>query len=185
METDGSDLKQLTFGGSNDSAPDCSPDSKWVVYESTSGSKTTLWKVSLEGGPPLRLTDYESVAPSFSPDGQMLSCVLPAPSQIKQATIAIVSAAGGLPLKTFEVLTFAFSYNSARWSPDGKALLFPRTEKNVINLWKQPLDGGPPQPLTNFTSDSIYNYSYTRDGKSIVLARGKVVVNVALITNFK
>lgn len=133
----------------------------------------------------MRLTDYESVAPSFSPDGQMVSCVLPAASKITQANIAIVSAAGGMPLRTFDVLTFAFSYNSVRWIPDGKALLFPKTEKNVINLWKQPLNGGPPQPLTNFMSDSIYNYSYTHDGKSIILARGKVVVNVALITNFR
>ena len=104
---------------------------------------------------------------------------------MKQASIAVVSASGGAPLKTFEVMTFAFYYHSARWTPDGQALVFPRTEDNAINLWRQPLNGGPTQALTNFSSDSIYNYAYTRDGKSIILARGKVVVNVAMIRNFR
>jgi Tol biopolymer transport system component/DNA-binding winged helix-turn-helix (wHTH) protein len=184
METDGSDLQQLTFGVAGDSAPDCSPDSKWVAYESTSGGKTTLWKVPLGGGTPLRLTDYESVAPSFSPDGQMVSCVLPAPSRTRQAGISIISADGGAPLKTFEVLTFAWVYNNPRWTPDGQALVFLKTENHIVNLWRQPLNGGPAQPLTNFKSDQIFDYSYTRDGKSIILARGEVVVNVAMIKHF-
>ena len=82
-------------------------------------------------------------------------------------------------------MTFAFYYHSARWSPDGQALIFPRTENNAINLWRQPLSGSLPRALTKFSSDSIYNYAYTRDGKSILLARGKVVVNVAMISNFR
>ena len=185
MNVDGSGLTQLTFGDAGDSAPDCSPDSKWIVYSSTTRGHTTIWKVAVEGGTPSQLTDYESVAPSFSPDGQMISCILPADSKMKQASIAVVSAAGGAPLKAFEVMTFAFYYHSARWSPDGQALIFPRTENNAINLWRQPLSGSLPRALTKFSSDSIYNYAYTRDGKSILLARGKVVVNVAMISNFR
>ena len=185
MNIDGSGLKQLTFGDASDSAPDCSPDSKSIVYSSTDRGNTTIWKVPVEGGTPLQLTSYESVAPSFSPDGQMLSCILPAESKMKQASIAVISKAGGAPLRTFEVMTFAFYYHSATWTPDGQGLVFPRTENNVINLWRQPINGGLPRVLTNFNSDSIYNYAYTRDGKSIIIARGKVVVNVALITNFR
>ena len=115
----------------------------------------------------------------------MLSCILPAESKMTRANIAIISATGGTPLKTFEVMTFAFYYHSANWTPDGQSLVFPKTENNVINLWRQPFSGGPPKALTHFKSDSIYNYSYTRDGKSIIVARGKVIVNVALITNFR
>jgi Tol biopolymer transport system component/DNA-binding winged helix-turn-helix (wHTH) protein len=184
LNQDGSGLKQLTFGNTSDSAPDCSPDGKWVAYAATVNGKTTLWRVAVEGGAPSQLTDYESVAPSFSPDGQMLSCILPTESKMKQASIAIISAEGGAPLKTFEILVFAFYYHGARWTPDGQALVFLRTENNVMNLWQQPLNGSPAQPLTNFKSDSIYNYSYTRDGKGIILARGKVIVNVAMIKHF-
>ena len=184
IETDGTDLKQLTFGTADDGAPDCSPDSKWVVYESTSEAKTTLWKVPIEGGAPIRLTDYESVSPSFSPDGQMISCALPAPNKLKQASIAIIPNTGGAPLRTFAVLTFAFHYNSPRWTPDGHSLLFLKTENHVMNLWRQPMNGNPAKPLTNFESDSIYDYSYTRDDKHIIVARGKVVINVAMIKHF-
>ena len=152
---------------------------------SEQSSSTTIWKVSVDGGTPNRLTDYESVAPTFSPDSQMLSCILPAQSKMKRATIAVIAANGGAPLRTFEVMTFAFYYHSARWTPDGQSLVFPKTENNAVNLWRQPLNGGPPQPLTKFTSDAIVNYAYTRDGKSLILARGKVVVDVAMIKNFR
>jgi Tol biopolymer transport system component/DNA-binding winged helix-turn-helix (wHTH) protein len=184
MEIDGSDLKQLTFGDASETAPDCSPDSKWVVYESTSGGQTTLWKVLIVGGTPSRLTDYESMAPSFSPDSQMVSCVLPASGRMRQSDIAIISAEGGRPLKTFEVLPFGHGYNNSKWTPDGRALVFPKTEKNVMNLWEQPLAGGPLRRLTNFKSDSIFNFSFARDGKYIILARGRAVVNVAMIKHF-
>jgi WD40 repeat protein len=185
LNIDGSGLTQVTFGDSVDAAPDCSPDGKWIAYSATTNGQTTIWRLSVDGGAPSRLTDYESVSPSFSPDGQMLSRILPAGSKMTRATIAVIAAKGGAPLRTFDVMAFAFYYHSARWTPDGQSLVFPKTESNAINLWRQPLNGGPPQSLTRFGSDSIYNYAYTRDGKSIILARGKVVVNVAMIKNFQ
>ena len=128
---DGLGLTQLTFGDAGDSAPDCSPDGKWIVYSSTNRGNTTIWKVAVEGGTPSQLTDYESVAPSFSPDGQMFSCILPAESKMKQANIAVVSASGGAPLKTFEVMTFAFYYHSARWTPDVAGSGFSENRKQL------------------------------------------------------
>jgi hypothetical protein len=60
--------------------------------------------------------------------------------------------------------------------------------KSSVKLSKFPAhgvkSGEPAQPLTRFQSDSIYSYCYTRDGKNIILAPGKVVVNVALIKGF-
>ncbi|MEO6391886.1 MAG: winged helix-turn-helix domain-containing protein [Pyrinomonadaceae bacterium] len=184
LNTDGSQLTQLTFGSAYDGAPDCSPDSKWVVYESSSAGLTTLWKVPVEGGSPTRLTEYEATQPSYSPDGTMIASVLPAQRKTIPGSIALLSAGGGPPLKTFDSLVFPFA-NGALWTPDGQAIVFPKTENHILNLWLQPTGGGPPRALTNFTSDSIFKYAYTRDGKSIILARGKVVVNVAMITNFR
>jgi Tol biopolymer transport system component len=184
IETDGSGLKQLTFGDAHDSAPDCSPDGNWVAYASTSDGKTTLWKVPVEGGGPVQLTDYEAIAPAFSPDGKLISCILPASAKMTKASIAVVTAEGGAPVSRFEVLPFAFIYNTARWTPDGQALVFPRTENHVINLWQQPVKDGPPRRLTTFNADTIFNFTYTHDGRHIILSRGRVVINVVLIKNF-
>jgi hypothetical protein len=64
--------------------------------------------------------------------------------------------------------------------------LCPRTQdKTAGNLWKQPVAGGAPEQLTNFKTDSIFNFTYSHDGKRIILSRGQSIVNVVLIRNFR
>ena len=70
---------------------------------------------------------------------------------------------------------------SARFSPDGKGIVYPIREKGVENLWLQPLDGSPGHQLTNFTSLKIYAYRWSLDGKSLALVRGDSPSDLALI----
>jgi Tol biopolymer transport system component/DNA-binding winged helix-turn-helix (wHTH) protein len=185
LDADGSNLKQLTFGDSTDATPDCSPDGAWVVYTTRSGDKSTLWKVPLEGGTPQQLTDYQAIEPSFSPDGKFISCILPNSSKVERGSLAILSADGGPPNQTFPVVQFAHYYVTPRWSPAGQAILYTEKQNGVGNLWKQPLAGGSPQQLTDFKTDIISNFAFSRDGKNIVLARGPKGAYVVLIRDFK
>ena len=89
------------------------------------------------------------------------------------------------PVKSFNVVPFAWSYLSARWTPDGQGLVFRKEENQVTNLWRQPIAGGAPQRLTDFKIDIILNFAYSLDGRSIILSRGQRTVNVVLINNFK
>src|SRR5207247_804019 len=68
---DGSDLKQLTFSTGN-SYPSVSADGKWVLYDNQS-KDTTVWKVPINGGEPVRLTSEYSRMPIESPDGQFFA----------------------------------------------------------------------------------------------------------------
>ncbi|MDQ3714053.1 MAG: hypothetical protein M3388_17800 [Acidobacteriota bacterium] len=45
-----------------------------------------------------------------------------------------------------------------KWSPNGKSITYLNSE-GIPNLWKLPLDGSPPQPITNFKSGRIFNFS--------------------------
>lgn len=184
INADGTDLRQLTFGESADGAPDISPDGAWVVYAAWFDHKTTLRKVSIDGGESIQLTDYNSVAPALSPDGTMISCILPNEAIGRPATIAVISIDGGKPLKTFPVAQFGWWYRPARWSPDGQGLVFRRDEKGVGNLWRQSVAGGEPSRITNFNSDLIYNYIFSRDGNHLFISRGQLHVNTVLIKNF-
>ena len=184
MDADGSNLQQLTFGENSDSTPDCSPDG-WVVYASWSGDKSTIWKVPIEGGTPIQLTDYHSVESSFSPDGKVISCILPRSSKVERGSIAIVPAAGGPPIKTFDVVQFAYYYVTPRWSLDGQSVVYTRIQNSAGNLWKQHIAGGEPQQLTDFKTDYISNFAFSRDGKKIVLARGPKGAYAVLIKHFK
>jgi len=56
------------------------------------------------------------------------------------------------------------------------------------NLWRLPLDGSPPQPVTNFNeakSQLIWRFDLARDGKQLALARGSGSADVTLISERK
>jgi len=184
-ERDGSGPQQLTSGQVQANMPDCSPDGRWVVYAASQNEKTTVWKVAIDGGKPVQLTDYECVAPSFSPDGKFISCIIPSETVTQKGSIAVVSAEGGTPVKSFNAVPFSWSYLSARWTPDGQALIFRGFESFVSNLWKQRLAGGPPSQLTDFKTEMIFNYTFSRDGQHLILSRGQTLSNVVLIKDFK
>jgi Tol biopolymer transport system component/DNA-binding winged helix-turn-helix (wHTH) protein len=182
---DGSDVVQLTFGETIDRYPNVSADGQWVAYASSDGKQTTVWKAPLAGGDAVQLTDYESSWPVFAPDGKTIACVLQTDSRAKLASIAIVPADGGKPIKSFQVIPFQHSHYPIHWTPDGKAIAFGNWRNGVFDLWRQPLSGGAPQQLTSFPSGSVWNFAYSRDGKRIFLCRGTTFVDVVLIKNFR
>ena len=73
MDTDGGNLKQLT-GGQGGRFPQSSPDGRWVVFHSTRSGSLRAWKVSIDGGEPVRLTDKWTSNPTVSPDGNLVAC---------------------------------------------------------------------------------------------------------------
>jgi hypothetical protein len=48
-----------------------------------------------------------------------------------------------------------------------------------------PVGGGPPRRLTDFKSDSIFWFDFSRDGRQLALARGTQISDVVLISNFR
>jgi hypothetical protein len=55
----------------------------------------------------------------------------------------------------------------------------------ISNIYSQPIDGGPAHALTNFKSDYIGAFSWTRDGRQLVLGRGPSIDDVVLIKDFR
>jgi len=51
-----------------------------------------------------------------------------------------------------------------RFTPDGKSLAYIVTERGVSNLWEVPLTGGEPKQITDFKSDLIFDFGWSRDG---------------------
>jgi len=47
------------------------------------------------------------------------------------------------------------------------------------------LDGRPAKQMTNFATGLIFNFTWSYDGKQLVLARGTVNSDVILISNVK
>ena len=93
----------------------------------------------------------------------------------------VVSNNGGPPLYTIESDPRAFG--TIRFTPDGQALAYVVNEHGSSNLWAQPLSGGAPRQLTDFKSDLIFDYAWSRDGRQLALARGQVSPDVVLLTD--
>ncbi len=180
-DLDGSAIHQLTLGDRYEASPDCSPDGSFILYNSGG----VVWKIGSDGsGEPTRLTEFECVVPSISPDNKSFACVRPTGLQIKNATLAVIPIAGGDPVKSFDVIPFGFYYRPVRWTPDGEGLVFKKIEKQIGNLWRQPLSGGEPSKVSDFKSDVIFNHAFSSDGKRLIVSRGKVAYNTVVLRNF-
>ena len=177
MDMDGSNLKQLTRGA----FPAISPDGRWVVFSRTESGKVVLMKVPSGGGPASQLTDYASNTPSVSPDGKWIACLY-APSQDQRFSLAMVPFAGGQPAKVFPLPGAGHGYFS--WTPDGHAISYLYDVNGVENVWEQPVAGGPPKPVTHFTSDKVFWFDWSRDGR-LALSRGTEQTDAVLIKNFR
>lgn len=181
MEIDGGAQKQLTRGKFNHH-PSLSPDGRWVVYSSLSGSGTTLWKVSIEGGEPAQLSPALAARPLVSPDGKWISCFYK-DEKDGRFKVALIPFAGGNP--TFVEGMEQPDFQILRWSPDSGALTYIATRQGVSNIWSKPIDGGPSRQLTSFTSDRIFRFAWSRDGKLLACERGKVINDAVLISEDK
>jgi Tol biopolymer transport system component len=179
---DGSDPRQLTDGNGEDWAH-CSPDGKWVIYTSIGGTtRFTLWKVPIGGGSPVQLTDKIMLQPDVSPDGKFMACGYRGQFDTPWK-LAIIPIEGGLPVKTFDIAPTVPLPIVVRWTADGRELTYIDTNGGSSNLWKQSIDGGPPRRITNFTSDQIFAFDWSPDGKQLVYSRGTSINDVVLISD--
>lgn len=177
--TDGSDVKLILEDASFDVDTSISPDGNWIAYNSTvsenNSVRKTLRLAPASGGSYLQLTKGgEARNPHFSPDGRYVSFV-------SVDTIGIASVPNGEVVSTFTPQQISILNVGARWTPDGKALVYIVRKKAVSNLWSQPLDGSPPTPLTDFTSGEIHNFVFSSDGQKLILARGYPTRNAMLM----
>jgi Tol biopolymer transport system component len=181
MDPDGSNPVQLT-----DEAfafnPECSPDGKSVLY--TRVNDMTAWQVPIQGGPPsqLVLPNTAGAGPQISPDGKLLAYLAMPATMSSSTVLTVVPFGGGSPLYRFDVPMGA---SEIHWAPDGKALDYRLTRSGSSNIWRQPLAGGPPKQITNFKSDLIFFFAWSRDGKQLALERGTTSSDVVLISNFQ
>src|SRR5882672_1605013 len=182
MDIEGVNPVQLTRGGA-ESRPQVSPDGKSVVYQSWATAPATAWKVPLEGGDPAQITRDAAFVPSISPDGKLLAVLKTRQAQ-PSTYMAIIPFGGGPPVKELD-LPFPNFAVPPTWSRDGRGLIYLDSRAGAGNLWLQPLAGGTPRQLTNFTSEQIYSFAWSPDGKQLAAARGATSSDVVLIRNFR
>ncbi|MGA8271282.1 MAG: protein kinase [Candidatus Sulfotelmatobacter sp.] len=177
IDSSGGNLKQLTTG-KRDHLAICSPDSRSVYYieEKEEGK---LARVSIDGGATQTISQLP-IAGNFdiSPDGKFAAfATLQHSGEHKEKLALVTLDSGQTKMLEFERHRFGL----LRFSRDGKALVYPTRDNGVDNLWLQPLDGSKGRQLTDFTSEHIYDFHWSFDGKQLAMVRGHTDADVVLI----
>jgi len=182
MGIDGNNPKQLTDSPLDQlrlSSLDCTPDGKWVVY-TKDGPEWGVWKVSIQGGDPIRLNSTQfAFYPAVSPNGEMLAYDY-LDASAKRSGVAIMSLREGSPEKRLDIAT-----GILRWAHDSRSVLYVKNEAGVSNVWSQPISGAPPKQITSFNSEQIESFDLTRDGTHIVMDRGMATRDVVMIHDLR
>jgi serine/threonine protein kinase/Tol biopolymer transport system component len=179
IERDGGNAKQLSYGPT-DISPSCSPTASWVVFASQTVSNWSVWKVALDGGEATKLSDSVETAPTVSPDGRLIAYEY-FDETSKRVRLAVQPLDGG-PART---IADSDSNRNLRWTSDGTALCYVGNQAGRTDIWAQPLAGGAPRKLTDFKTERIFNFDWSRDGKQLICVRGRLSSDLVLISNFK
>ena len=178
-DVDGGNLRQLTFGNA-DLDPVFSRDGHFVYFQHWSEGKVHLLKVPFAGGTPVQVSDLQIQNHSFCHEGVQM-VVKYFDDKASQWKVGVVSTADGKFLEPLDISLTTQGF--PMFTPDDKSLVYSQNHNSVANLWRMTLNGGTRTPLTNFTSDEIFNFVMTADG-TLVMARGHHHTDAILIRNF-
>ena len=176
VNPDGSGL-QLVTDGELDLYPRFSPDGKWLYYTSYVNGRSHYKRMPAAGGVAEDLGPVTSDAVTLSPDGQRVAYGN-FDYKANHHVLEIHSAADN---KLLQSVPFVNSF--AVWAPDGR-ITYGKSDNGIANMWAMPLDGGNPVQLTHFTTPGMVapRFSWSANGKELVLARGPVNSDVVLFS---
>ncbi len=180
------DAEQLTVGPGYDYQPDCSPDGRWVVYDSYYKDAIELWALDLSTMQSRQLTSggAVNVEPRFSPDGKRLAFV--STSYRGHFHIFAGEFAGG-ELRNVQRWTGETRSDLPRyyysqfdheispvWSPDGKELLFVSNRGHIYGtggFWRMKAEPGAEAHEIHYEETNWKaRPDFSPDGKRIVYA---------------
>lgn len=188
IDIDGGNPKQMTYSTGTPTFS-YSPDGRWIVSNPYVGG---IFKIPADGGDAIPVVPKGPlVYPQVSPDGELVA-YLSTDENTKRPKIFIVKFETGefvssfdLPVSTATSFSESLSFRGFHWSPDGKSIDYVDTIGGVSNLWRRSLNGGAAQQITDFKTDRIYTFAFSRDGKTLALSRGSDTPDAVLITDLK
>ena len=170
--------------GKRDHHSVCSADSRWVYYiEQKDEGK--LARTPIDGGASQTMSELPisfDGAFDLSSDGKLAAfATLEHSGEHKEKLALVATDSGPAKLVDFERPRFGL----LRFSHDGKAVVYPTRENGVDNLWAQAIDGSKGKQITDFTSEHIYDFHWSFDGKQLAMGRGHTDSDVVLIRDMR
>ena len=182
-DRDGGSPKQLTFETTESTWPTFSADGRWILFQhADTNHPYGIWQVSIDGGPPAKLSEGLAIRPVISPDGKLVAFWFNDQQKDPRWRLKVINFEGGATFNIFDVApAVQVQWDTPlRWSPDGHYLVYVDHSGGIDNLWGQPIEGGTPKQLTKFEEGKIFAFGWLKDG-SVVTSRGVITSDVVLI----
>jgi Tol biopolymer transport system component/DNA-binding winged helix-turn-helix (wHTH) protein len=169
-------LVSLTLGAST---PTFSPDGNRVAFgyfsEAGAHNKSGIYVKQVGGGPPVRLTNQDDIAPAWSPDDRNIAFLR---VYGKDGAVMMIPAIGGTPRE----VTKARDFGDISWTPDSRWLILSAREsaEEPFGMWVLSAETGERRrllprlenlPGTADTAFGDIRSSLSPDGRVLVLAR--------------
>jgi len=154
---DGTHRFQLTRGEKGATAPEFSPDSRWVYFVSERSGKRNVWRIPVDGGEAERLTDWKGDLGGYrvSPDGKWVAFAAVeeradeekrkkekldyrvVDDDPKNQNLWVVPAEASMDGKREPRRLFTAPYHVSNfdWSPDSRAIAFDHTPQPLADYW--------------------------------------------------
>ncbi len=186
INANGTGLTTLAKSIEVQSAASWSPDGRWVAVAANQGDGTRVFKIPLDGGPPVRLRDTLSFNPVWSPDDRFIvyseqhaSASFDVKTMTPDGAPVVVPAVASLGPR-FPVA----SGTPYRFMPGGKTLIILQGTAPNQNFFGLNLETGEQRQLTSFDLKSgsvVQNFDVSPDGKRIVFDRLRNHADVVLM----
>jgi hypothetical protein len=176
MNLDGSQRTRLVDDSAMVRFPSFVPGSARVIFEWNRGGRQQVWMLDSAGAAPRQVTQTAAAntAPAVSPDGRRLAYVsVRETSPGRSASAIYVADLDGGNERMLQAAVQGQRLDSPVFSPDGRAVLFVRSESGrppVQRVWRRAIEGAPTDTAVALTPPTLFVRSFSVGADGNVLA---------------
>ncbi len=178
MRSDGTNTRIVADSLNLQGAPAWEPDGKSITSAADVQGVPRLFRVPVDGRPPVPFVREYSVDPAWAPNGQF--AVYSGPDIGTMFTVkAVTVEAATYPMPA---LTLTRGARHLGFLPGGRTLVLLRGDIQHKNLWLFNLETGAERQLTNLPADfDVHDFDISSDGGEVVFERVQERSDVVLM----
>jgi Tol biopolymer transport system component len=145
-------------------APELSPDSRQIAFETGSAGTGEIWKSNADGSNPLQLTSFGGHAgtPRWSSDGKWIAF------DYRPSTHSQIFAIDDAGRNLHQITSGDYENAVPSWSRDGKAVYFASNRTGNYQIWRHELLSGKETQLTRGGGFAGFE---SADGKTVYFSK--------------